>query len=195
MAESIFDLQTDLLYWQRLLRLAGYYDGAIDGIPGSLTQFGAERWAADAARCKLETGMFDERTERNLSTLLPEAQKAARQWFQIARLEARNRGYEVKIICGTRTYAEQNALCKQRPKVTNACGGQSWHNFGLAWDFGIFQGRKYFGDHPLYSLLGNLYKQVDSLDWGGTWKSFVDLPHLQLKKFRSIKEARQCFET
>ena len=107
----------------------------------------------------------------------------------------RDRGYEVKIICGTRTYAEQEALYGQRPKVTNARGGQSWHNFGLAWDFGIFQGRNYLANHPLYATLGKLYAKIDGLDWGGTWKSFTDPPHLQLHQFGSISEARRSFET
>ena len=143
----------------------------------------------------METGCFDERTERNISTLLPEAQKAARQWFKLARNEAANQGYEVKIICGTRTYAEQNDLYRQRPKVTNARGGQSWHNFGLAWDFGIFQDRNYLPNHPLYTTLGKLYAKIDGLEWGGTWKSFTDPPHLQLHQFGSISEARRSFET
>ena len=166
MADSISDLQKDTFYWQRLLRLAGYYHGA-----------------------------FDERTERNISTLLPEAQKAARQWFKLAWNEAVNQGYEAKIICGTRTYAEQNDLYRQRPKVTNARGGQSWHNFGLAWDFGIFQDRNYLPNHPLYTTLGKLYAKIDGLEWGGTWKSFTDPPHLQLHQFGSISEARRSFET
>lgn len=195
MADSISDLQKDTFYWQRLLRLAGYYHGAIDGIPGNGTQNGTERWSTDADRYKMETGCFDERTERNISTLLPEAQKAARQWFKLARNEAVNQGYEAKIICGTRTYAEQNDLYRQRPKVTNARGGQSWHNFGLAWDFGIFQDRNYLPNHPLYTTLGKLYAKIDGLEWGGTWKSFTDPPHLQLHQFGSISEARRSFET
>ena len=40
MADSISDLQKDTFYWQRLLRLAGYYHGAIDGIPGNGTRNG-----------------------------------------------------------------------------------------------------------------------------------------------------------
>lgn len=75
MADSISDLQKDTFYWQRLLRLAGYYHGAIDGIPGNGTRNGTERWSTDADRYKMEIGCFDERTERNISTLLPEAQK------------------------------------------------------------------------------------------------------------------------
>lgn len=45
MADSISDLQKDTFYWQRLLRLAGYYHGAIDGIPGNGTRNGTERWS------------------------------------------------------------------------------------------------------------------------------------------------------
>lgn len=86
-------------------------------------------------------------------------------------------------------------LYRQRPKVTNARGGQSWHNFGLAWDFGIFQDRNYLPNHPLYTTLGKLYAKIDGLEWGGTWKSFTDPPHLQLHQFGSISEARRSFET
>lgn len=53
MADSISDLQKDTFYWQRLLRLAGYYHGAIDGIPGNGTRNGTERWSTDADRYKL----------------------------------------------------------------------------------------------------------------------------------------------
>lgn len=195
MADSISDIQKDTFYWQRLLRLGGYYHGVIDGIIGEGTWTGEKRWNTDANRYRMETGCFDERTERNISTLLPETQKIARQWFKLARDEVVNRGYEVKIICGTRTYVEQDALYRQRPKVTNARGGQSWHNFGLAWDFGLFQNNKYLKEHSLYTTLGQLYIKVDGLVWGGTWKSFTDLPHLQLNQFGSISEARRNFET
>lgn len=194
MADSISSLQKEPCYWQRLLRLAGYYNGAIDGVIGGGTQSGATRWATEAEQYKQETGAFDDRTERNLSTLLPEAQKAARQWLRLAAEGAEPLGYEVKIICGTRTYAEQDALYKQRPKVTNARGGQSWHNFGLAWDFGIFRKGKYFDEHPLYSFLGQLHTRVEGIAWGGSWKSFVDMPHLQLDKFGSVSETRRIFE-
>lgn len=119
MADSISDLQKDTFYWQRLLRLAGYYHGAIDGIPGNGTRNGTERWSTDADRYKMETGCFDERTERNISTLLPEAQKAARQWFKLARNEAANQGYEAKIICGTRTYAEPRGIYKAKQVIVN----------------------------------------------------------------------------
>lgn len=36
-----------------------------------------------------------------------------------------------------RTFKEQDELFKKRPKVTNARGGQSYHNYGLAVDIVI----------------------------------------------------------
>ena len=44
---------------------------------------------------------------------------------------------QVRIVQGYRTFSEQDALYKQRPKVTNAKAGQSYHNYGLAIDFAL----------------------------------------------------------
>lgn len=41
---------------------------------------------------------------------------------------------QVRISQGLRTFGEQDALYRQRPKVTNAKGGQSIHNYGFAID-------------------------------------------------------------
>ena len=38
---------------------------------------------------------------------------------------------KVRISQGLRTFAEQDDLYKKRPKVTNAKGGQSVHNYGF----------------------------------------------------------------
>ena len=35
---TISDIQQDTIFWQRMLRLAGYYTGKIDGISGKLTR-------------------------------------------------------------------------------------------------------------------------------------------------------------
>lgn len=44
---------------------------------------------------------------------------------------------QVRIVQGLRTFEEQDALFIKRPKVTNAKGGQSLHNYGLAIDFAL----------------------------------------------------------
>lgn len=194
MASSLSELQREPRYWQRLLRFAGFYAGRTDGILGSLSREAAERWETEASACREELGSFDARSESYLATLVPKAQRAARLWLRLALPRARAEGCEVKIICGTRTYAEQDALARQRPRVTRARGGQSFHNFGIAWDFGVFRGKVYEGNHALYRLLGGLYAQVPGTEWGGNWKSFVDEPHLQLALFRSASAARKVFE-
>lgn len=190
---TLAEITKDTEYWQRLLRLGGYNPGAIDGIEGKNTRAAAARWAQDAEEYKRRCGVYDERTEGVLETLIPAAQKKLREWMQLAQEQATRDGLVVKLIDGTRSYAEQNKLYAKKPKVTNAKGGYSWHNFGLAADFGVFANGKYLTDDADYKKLGRLVQYVDGLEWGGNWKSFVDTPHLQLKMFNSIAEARAKF--
>ena len=44
------------------------------------------------------------------------------------------RGVRLRFSYTLRTFAEQDALFIKRPKVTNARAGQSFHNYGLAFD-------------------------------------------------------------
>ncbi|HUQ94203.1 MAG TPA: M15 family metallopeptidase, partial [Bryobacteraceae bacterium] len=53
---------------------------------------------------------FDERTEKNIATLTPRTQLAARRFMEKAVAAMQPEGIDVRIISGTRTYAEQNAL-------------------------------------------------------------------------------------
>lgn len=191
---TLSDIQADTRYWQRLLRLAGFYSGKTDGLVGPLTRAAEERWILAARAAREEFGTFDDRSERVIATLLPEAQRLARRWLRAAKKKALELGVEVKLIDGTRSYAEQNKLYAKVPRVTKAKGGQSWHNFGLAFDFGLFTGGQYLGDSPHYSTLGALASTCEGGDWGGSWKSFKDLPHIQLRKFSGTAEARATFE-
>jgi LAS superfamily LD-carboxypeptidase LdcB len=94
-------------------------------------------------------------------------------------------GFTLQITQGLRTFAEQDALFKKRPKVTNAKGGQSMHNYGLAVDFAFVVGGKVSWDEKFYKNIGRWADAV-GLEWGGRWK-FVDLPHVQLKGLPSYK--------
>ena len=94
-------------------------------------------------------------------------------------------GIQIKVISGTRTYEEQDALYAQgrtKPgkKVTNARGGYSNHNFGIAFDIGVFEGTKYLGESPKYKAVGAIGLDL-GLDWGGNWTSIKDQPHFQLR--------------
>jgi peptidoglycan LD-endopeptidase CwlK len=123
----------------------------------------------------------DDRSERNIVTLLPEVQPLARALIQKAALD----GIRIKVLSGLRTYPEQDELYAQgRTKpgsiVTNARGGYSNHNFGIAFDVGVFEGNKYLGDSVKYKAVGALGMDM-GLEWGGNWKTIIDQPHFQLR--------------
>ena len=128
----------------------------------------------------------DSRSEKNILTLHPYVQDRARTFLVEANhlLKTEELGLVVKIISGTRTYEEQDKLFNHRTKsgarVTKARGGYSNHNFGVAFDVGLFRGRYYFEEHKLYRALGPVGEAL-GLDWGGRWKSFRDDPHFQLR--------------
>jgi peptidoglycan L-alanyl-D-glutamate endopeptidase CwlK len=125
--------------------------------------------------------VVDLRSETNIATLLPEVRPYARALVQ----RAADLGITIKVISGTRTYEKQNELYAQgrtKPgkKVTNAKGGQSNHNFGIAFDVGVFKGKKYLEESPDYKKVGHLGVEL-GLDWGGNWKSIQDEPHFDLR--------------
>lgn len=123
----------------------------------------------------------DPRSEKNIATLLPEVQPIARELVHKAALA----GITIRVISGLRSYAEQDALyAKGRtapgPIVTNAAGGHSNHNFGIAFDIGVFEGNNYLGDSPKYKAVGVIGMDL-GLEWGGNWVTIVDQPHFQLR--------------
>lgn len=123
----------------------------------------------------------DDRSEKAIATLLPEVQPYARALVQ----KAAQHGITIKVIAGLRTYDEQDQLFAQgRTKpgriVTNARAGFSNHNFGIAFDIGVFEGAKYLDESPKYKAVGALGMDL-GLEWGGNWKTFVDEPHFQLR--------------
>lgn len=121
-------------------------------------------------------GTVDARSEKNIATLHPKVQPYARALIQ----KAAAKGWKFIITSGLRTYAEQDALYAKRPKVTNARGGYSNHNFGLAFDVTLFSGSQPVWESPLYKALGALGQDL-GLEWGGSWTSIKDEPHFQLR--------------
>ena len=122
----------------------------------------------------------DDRSEKNIGTLLQEVQPYARALVT----KAAQNGITIKVISGLRTYKEQDEIYAQgRTKpgkiVTNAPGGYSNHNFAIAFDVGVFKGTKYVEESPNYKAVGVLGKDL-GLDWGGDWKK-PDEPHFQLR--------------
>jgi peptidoglycan L-alanyl-D-glutamate endopeptidase CwlK len=188
--------KTDVLFLQRILAVAGFYKGPLDG-----------KWSSDVddvednflKRYKVimdKAGQFDNRTEACVMSLIPAAQIKAREFMNAVK----GRPLTCRIISGTRTYAEQDALFAKKPRVTKARGGQSNHNFGIAWDVGIFNNGEYYEgstnkEDKAYVELGTFIKaNVAGLEWGGDWKSFVDKPHYQLSTGKSVAQVRALLE-
>ena len=123
----------------------------------------------------------DSRSEAVIASLHPFLHEKARAFVNAASLQ----GIQIKLISGLRTYADQSALyAKGRTapgrKVTNAPAGYSNHNFGLAFDIGIWSGGTYLDDSPLYRQVAPLSITL-GFEWGGAWNSFPDEPHYQLR--------------
>lgn len=187
----------DILYRQRVLSCCGLYTYKLDGKWGEQTDAADQQFAQASDKIASELGTFDARTERNIRTLRLAAQRLCRQSLEAIRAS----GLDARLISGTRSYAEQSALFRQGrfgnagPVVTNARAGQSWHNFGLAWDIGLFDHGAYLPDGSDYNKAGALGK-VTSVEWGGDWKSFKDKPHFQCPfGATSVSEARIRFES
>lgn len=105
---------------------------------------------------------------------------------------------DIEVVQGLRTYAEQDALFAQgrtRPgkRVTNARGGQSNHNFGLAVDVApAKRGKIDWDDEEGFDAIGREGKRL-GLEWGGDWRTFIDRPHLQLPS-PPISELRRRYD-
>lgn len=131
---------------------------------------------------------FDERTERHLATLNAKSQPLFREFMRKLIPYMAAKGVVAKIISGTRTFAEQDALYAQgRTKpgkiVTKAKAGQSNHNFGCACDIALFLNGDYLEDSPLYLEAGPIGESC-GLQWGGRWRSIKDFPHYEATQFK-----------
>ena len=154
----------------------------VDGNPGTQTWDAIYRQVVgEPPQIPVNPTLADQRSEQNIATLLPPVQPLARELIAAAAAA----GITIKIISGTRTYGEQDALYEQGrtrsgPIVTNARGGYSNHNFGIAFDIGVFEGGRYLDEAPAYKTVGALGKQL-GLEWGGDWLSIQDEPHFELR--------------
>jgi peptidoglycan LD-endopeptidase CwlK len=118
---------------------------------------------------------------------------------------ANQKGISLIITEGFRTLEEQNRLYEQGRSlpgqvVTNARGGESLHNFGLAIDFALLDTKgkaswdmTYDGnDNSLADWMEvvNLAKEL-GFQWGGDWQGFKDYPHLQMDFGYSLRELQR----
>lgn len=126
---------------------------------------------------------WDPGTDKKIMTLHPKVRAIASKF--INEVEKRL-GHRLKITDGYRTFAEQDKIyAKGRTApgkiVTKAKGGQSYHNYGLAFDCYFTENGKVTFKKGITPEVAKIGEEL-GLEWGGRWKSIVDLPHFQLTR-------------
>lgn len=125
--------------------------------------------------------MKDRVSERRITLLHPAVREDFKNFVEDAE---EGLDITIRIAQGLRTIDEQNALyaqgrTKPGPRVTNAKGGQSYHNYGLAIDIVplINNGTALDWNYDYKKFLP--YAEAYGLSWGGYFKTIVDKPHFE----------------
>ncbi|QUY40351.1 peptidoglycan-binding protein [Acaryochloris marina] len=143
------------------------------------------------------SAIWDDVTQERITTLHPTMQDEVIRF--INRVDA-ELGIELRVTDAFRTFEEQDQLYQQGRNgnaggiVTNAEGGESYHNYGLAVDVvEIKDGQaNYGGDY--WSQIAEIGKS-EGLEWGGDFNNFVDQPHFQLTYDRSPGQLNELYES
>lgn len=135
---------------------------------------------------------IDEITQERIQKLHPKIRDEVKKIIEEANVLLAD-NVEIRVVQGLRTIEEQNALytqgrTKPGPKITNAKGGSSIHNYGLAIDFCLLINNKEISwnlnqDTDKDSIKDwqeviNVFKKY-KWSWGGDWNSIKDNPHLE----------------
>ena len=144
--------------------------------------------------------MTDQKTLERINLLHPKVREEVLELYYAITHALTGRCY-CRFSYTLRTFAEQDAIYAQgRSKpgkiVSNARGGYSYHNYGLAIDIVLIKDNKEAiwdtkGDYDKdgksdWQEVVTIFKQY-GWEWGGDWR-FVDAPHFQKTFGYSIKQ-------
>ena len=151
--------------------------------------------------------MVDKVSEEKIKTLHPILRDEIRVLIDKINTYVLTGVAKVRIAQGLRTFAEQDALyaqgrTKPGPKVTNAKGGQSIHNYGLAVDIVLIVDGKVASwdtkkdfDKDSQSDWMEVVSEFKKAGWvwGGDWRTFKDMPHFEKTKGLSLKQIQEKY--
>lgn len=102
--------------------------------------------------------------------------------------EAKAEGLPIFLWQGYRSPQEQDKLFNSGKGVTNARGGKSFHNYGLAVDvvFDNGKGGPSWDNQHNWQRLGELGKKF-GLTWGGDFKRIKDLGHFEFHSSADLR--------
>jgi peptidoglycan L-alanyl-D-glutamate endopeptidase CwlK len=111
--------------------------------------------------------------------------------------DCKNHGIDLLVTSTYRDIESQDVLYAkgrtvQGNIVTNAKGGQSYHNYRCAVDIvPLLNGKPIWnGEDPIWAKVGALGKQA-GLEWAGEWKSFKELAHFQYTGGLTLKDLEE----
>lgn len=163
----------------------------------------------------------DKITLDRIKLMHPKVRAEVLEMYEYANNKLLGRGVRLRFAYTLRTKKEQDELYaqgrtklfdnngKRLGKVTNAKGGQSIHNYGLAFDIvllldknndGVFESASWDikGDFDKDGMadwieVANYFKSKGWV-WGGEWKSIPDAPHFE-KTFGHTWKTLQAKDT
>lgn len=125
---------------------------------------------------------------RDVNDLHPTVKRAA---IELVRRMS-EKGYSVGFSSTYRDIERQNAIYAQgRTKpgsiITKAKGGQSMHNYKLAFDiYKNIKGQEW-ADSNFFKTAGQIWTEMGG-QWGGNWTGFVDTPHFEFTNGLSLSQ-------
>lgn len=136
--------------------------------------------------------MIDAITLKRIEDIHPSLRVELRQIYKEI-CEALTGNLGCRFVQVFRTFEEQDALYKLRPKVTNSKAGQSYHNYGYAVDFCLLNDKNGDGKISSDEIVWNRTTDIDKdsiVDWmevvkiftkyGWKWgATFSDYPHFE----------------
>ncbi|MBD3842617.1 MAG: M15 family metallopeptidase [Campylobacterales bacterium] len=120
---------------------------------------------------------------RDINALYPEVKEKALELIELCKKQH----IDIIITSTFRDTESQNYLYQQgRTRkgkiVTHAKGGQSFHNYRVAFDVvPVRFGKAVWNDMTLWKKIGAIGISI-GLEWAGNWKTFKEYPHFQYTK-------------
>lgn len=142
----------------------------------------------------LKEKSWDIITDNRIATLHPLVRAKAKEFIVRAEKEL---GIKLRATATLRTWNEQDDLYAQGrtvpgKKVTNAKGGESLHNYGLAIDVVEIKDGKAIWNNPNWNKIAELGKSI-GFEWGGDWRSFKDKPHFEMRFGNSLSQLQALY--
>ncbi|MCL2634385.1 MAG: D-alanyl-D-alanine carboxypeptidase family protein [Oscillospiraceae bacterium] len=138
--------------------------------------------------------IWDPITITRINELHPAIQESTIEFI----LAAQSQGINLRITGAYRSYEEQEKLYAQGRTepgniVTNGRGGQSYHNFGLAFDVVEIKDGEPLWEDTNWDFIGALGKQF-GFEWGGEWIELIDKPHFQMTFDLSLSDLHKSYQ-